>query len=66
MINDRQYSLISYNISLSNAIQLELGYDVQQFLVEMKAATGNATAEHIMRPAKVITTGLVIVTYTHC
>jgi hypothetical protein len=66
MMNDPLYGQISYNSSLSNAFKLKLGHDVQQFLIEMKAATGKEIAEHVMRPAKVIPASLVTVCYAHC
>jgi len=66
MMNDPLYGQISYNSSLSNAFKLKLGHDVQLFLVEMKAATGKNIAEHVMRPAKVISASLVTVSYAHC
>ena len=63
MMNDPLYGQISYNSSLSNAFKLKLGHDVQQFLVEMKAATGKDIAEHVIRQAKVIPASLVTVSY---
>ena len=66
MMNDPLYGQISYNSSLSNAFKLKLGHDVQLFLIGMKAATGKDIAEHIMRPAKVIPTRHVTVSYAHC
>jgi len=66
MMNDPLYSQISYNSSLSNAFKLKLGHNVNPFLVEMKAATGNDIAEHVMRPAKVIPASLVLVSYAQC
>jgi hypothetical protein len=66
MMNDRLYDQISYNSSLSNAFKLKLGYNVNVFLVEMKAATGKDIAERVMRPAKVIPASLLLVSYAHC
>jgi len=66
MMNDPLYGQMSYNSYLSNAFKLKLGHDVQLFLIEMKAATGKETTEHVMRPAKVIPARLVTVSYTHC
>jgi len=66
MMNDPLYGQISYNSSLSNAFKLKLGHNVQLLLREMKAATGKDIAEHVMRPAKVIPTSLVTVSYAHC
>jgi hypothetical protein len=65
MMNDPPNGQISYNISLSNAFKLKLGHDVQLFLIEMMAATGKEIAEHVMRPAKVIPTSLVTLSYPH-
>jgi len=42
---------------------LKQGHNVKLFLVEMKAATGKDIAEHIIRPARVILTSLVTVSY---
>jgi hypothetical protein len=66
MMNDPLYDQISYNSSISNAFKLKLGHDVQLCLIEMKAATGKHIAKHVMRPAKVIPTSVVMVSYTHC
>jgi len=63
MMNDPLYGQISYNSSLSNAFQLELGHDVKLVLVEIKAATGKDFAEHIIRPVKVIPASLLPVSY---
>jgi hypothetical protein len=45
LINDPIYGLISDNSSLSNAFQLILGYNVNQFLVDMNAATWKDIAD---------------------
>jgi hypothetical protein len=66
MMNDPLYGQISYNSSLSNAFKLKLGHNVEQFLLEMKAATAKVIPEHVMRPAKVIPASLVTVSYAHC
>jgi len=66
MMNDPLYGQISYNSSLPNAFKLKVGYDLQLFLIEMKAATGKEIAEHVMRPVKVIPASLVTVSYAHC
>jgi hypothetical protein len=50
---------------LSNTFTLKLGHDAKQFLVDMTTATGKDIAEHVMRPGKVIHTGLVIVGFAH-
>ena len=63
MMNDPLNCLISYNSSLSNAFKLKLGHNVKLFLVEMKAATGNDIAEHVIRPAKVLPANLVMVSH---
>jgi len=52
MMNDRLYGQITFNSSLSNASKLKLGHNFKLFLVEMRAATGNDIAEHVIRPAK--------------
>ena len=66
MMNVPLYGQISYNSSLSNAFKLKMGHDVQLFLIEMKAATRKDIAEHVLRPAKVIPTNLLTVSYAHC
>jgi hypothetical protein len=66
VINDPLYGQISFNSSLSNSLKLKLGHDVQLFFVVMKAATGKEIAEHVMRPAQVIPTSLVTISYAHC
>jgi hypothetical protein len=52
---------ISYDSSLLNPFQLNLGHDVKLFGVAMKAATGMNSAEQVMRPANVFSTSLVTV-----
>jgi hypothetical protein len=66
MVSYPLYGKITYNSSLSNAFKLQLEHNVILFLVEMKAATGQDIVEHVMRPAKVISATLVMVSYTHC
>jgi len=66
MMNDPLHGQISYNSSLSNAFKLQLGHIVNQFLIEMKEATGKDIAEHVMRTAKVIPASLVPVSYANC
>jgi len=66
MMNDPRYGQISFNSSLSNAFKLKLGHNVKLFLVDMKAVTRKDTAEHVMRPAKVIPASLVTISYSHC
>jgi hypothetical protein len=61
MLNAPLYDQISYNTSLSNAFKLNQGHNVQLLLVEMKAPTGKAIAEHVIGPAKVIPPGLVTI-----
>jgi len=63
IMNDPLYGQISYNSSISNAIRLKLGHDVNVFLVDMKAATGKDIAEHVMRPDKEIPAGHVMLCY---
>jgi len=62
-MNDPLYGQIPCNSSLSNAFMLKQGHNVKLFLVEMKTATGKDIAEHIIRPARVILTSLVTVSY---
>jgi len=64
LMNDHLYRQNSYNSSLSNAFKLKLGHDLKLFLAEMKAATGNNIAEHIIRPVKLIPASLVLVSHT--
>jgi hypothetical protein len=66
MMYDPLYDQISYNSSLSNTFKVKLGYNVNVFLVEMKAATGKDIAEHVIRPAMVIPTSLCPVSYAYC
>jgi len=66
IMNVPLYGQISYSSSLSNLFKLKLRHNVQLFLVEMNAATGKEVAEHIMRPAEVIPTSLVPVSYALC
>jgi len=66
IINDPLYGQISYNSSISNAFKLKVGHNVKLFSVEMNAATGKDIAEHVMKPAKLIPTSLVMVSYSHC
>jgi len=63
-MNDRLYGQISYNSSLSNAFKLKLGHNVKLLLVEMEAAKGKDSAEHVIRPVKVIPASLVLVSDT--
>jgi len=63
IMNNPLYGQISYNSSLSNPFKLKQGHDVKLFLVDMKAATRKDIAEHVMRPAKVISASLVMVSY---
>jgi hypothetical protein len=63
MMNDPVYGQRSYNSSLSNALKLKLGHDVQRLLIQMKAATKKGIAKHVMRLAKVIPARLVTASY---
>jgi len=65
-MNDPLYGQIQYNCSLGNAFKLKLGHNVRLFLVEIMAAPGKDTVEHIMRPAKVIPASPVTVSYAYC
>jgi hypothetical protein len=62
-MNGPLYDQFSYLSSLSNAFKLQLGHTVTLFLVEMKAGTRKDIAEHVIRPAKVITASLDTVSY---
>jgi hypothetical protein len=62
-MNDPQSDQISYS-SHPNTFTLKLGHNVILLLVEMKAASGKDYAAHVIRPAKVIPTILVTVSYT--
>jgi len=66
MINDPIYGQISYNCCLSNAFKLKLGHNVKIFVVEMMRATGKETAEHIIRPTKVIPLALLRLEVSNC
>jgi len=57
-MNDPLYGQISYKSSLSNAFRLKLGHDVKLVLVDMKAASGEDIAEHVIRLVKVIPASL--------
>jgi hypothetical protein len=63
-MNNCQSGQISYNNSISNTFKLKLGHNVKLFLVEMKAATGQDIAEHVIRLVKVIPTSIFPVSYT--
>jgi len=63
MMNDCLYGQISYNSSLSDAVQLKLGHNLKLFLIEMKAATGKDNAEYVIGPAKEMPTSLVPISY---
>jgi hypothetical protein len=63
-MNNRQSGQISYNNSISNTFKLKLGHNVKLFFVEMKAATGQDIAEHVIRLVKVIPTSIFPVSYT--
>jgi len=63
MMNDPLYGQISYSSLHSNAFKSKLGHNLKPLFVEMKPATGKDIAEHVMRPAKMIATGLGTVSY---
>jgi len=54
MIIDPIYGQISENCCLSNAFKLKYGHNLKIFLVKIKRAIRNESAEYIIRPAKVI------------
>jgi len=64
-MNDRLYGQTSYNSSRFNAFKLKLEHHVKLFLVEIKTAIWKDNAEHVMRPAKVISASFVTVSYAH-
>jgi hypothetical protein len=66
IMNDPIYGQISYSSSLSNALELKLGFNVNRLLVKMKAATGKDNAEHVIRPATVIPAIHLPISYAHC
>jgi hypothetical protein len=66
LINDPCFGPISFNSSISIAFKLKVGYNLKLFLVGIKVVTGKDIAEHLMRPAKLIPTSFVAVTYAHC
>ena len=66
MINDPTYGQILYNCCLSNAVKLKLGHNVNIFVVEMLRATGKETAEHVIRPTKVIPLAVLRLDMTNC
>jgi len=66
IINDPIDGQISYNGCLSIAFKLKLGYNVKIFVVEMMGATGKQTAEHVIRPTKVIPLPALRLDVTNC
>jgi len=58
-MNDPVHGQISYNGCLSNAIKLQLGHNLQQFLAELKEATGKDIVENVIRLAKAIPASLI-------
>jgi len=66
IINDPIYGQISYNCCLSNAFKLKLGHNVKIFVVEMMSATGKETAEHVIRPTKVIPLPMLRLDMSYC
>ena len=63
MINVPISEHISYNCYSSTAFKLELGQNLRIFFVEMRIAQGKESAEHVIRPAKVITTSCIKARY---
>jgi len=61
MMNDPLYGQILYNSCLCIPFRLKLWHNLKQLIVEIKAATGKDIADHIIRPAKMISTSLVTV-----
>jgi len=55
MIMDPIYGQISYNCCLPNAFMLKLGHNPKIFLVKPTWATEQQIAQHIIRPATIIT-----------
>jgi len=66
IISDSIYGLISYNSCLSNAFKLKLGHNEKIFVVEMMRATGKETAEHVIRPTKVILLAVLRLDMSNC
>jgi len=66
MINDPIYGQISYNCCLSNAFKLKLGHNVKIFVVEMMRVTGKETAQHVIRPTKVIPLAMLRLDVSNC
>jgi len=64
MIDDPIHGQIPYNYSLSNAFKLILEHNFRIFLVEMRIATAEESAEHIIKLANVIPTVRVKTRYT--
>jgi len=62
-INYPIYRQTLYNCSISAPLWWNLGYNVQFLFVVMRIPIGNESAEHIIRPAKVIPA---CQTATHC
>jgi hypothetical protein len=54
IINHLIYVLIVYDYCHSNASKLKQEYNVKIMLSDMRRSTGKKSAEHIIRPIKVI------------
>jgi hypothetical protein len=66
MIMDCIYGQISYNCCLSNALKLKVRNNGKIFVVEMMRATGKETAEHVIRPTKVIPLAMLRLDVSNC
>jgi len=66
MINNPIYGQISYNCCFSNTFKLKLGHNVKIFRVKMMRATGKETAEHVIRPTKVIPLAILRLDVCNC
>jgi hypothetical protein len=65
MMNCPLYGQIAYNSSLSNGFKLNLGHNVELFLVEILTATGKDIVEHRMRPANEFPANLILANSAH-
>jgi len=59
ILNALIYGQISYNYCCEDAFKLNLGHNVQNFVVEMIRATAKEIAKHIIWPGKVIPVSLI-------
>ena len=62
-MKEPKHGQIAYNCCLSNAFKLKLGNNVKIFFTEMRRATGEESAEYVIRLAKEIPTSHVNARY---